>query len=340
MYTTFYIFLFILIIIGCIFRRTKNEHFLSNTIELTDFTLSPLRFSSNNKISNEFLQAVSKYIPIIEDNSYPEFQIRPKSLAIYDYLFKSKDSLRMVTNIYEVYFTIITNKDSQIYTYTDILNNLNRLNIYYLDKETKRVLEILFPKKTNFKFISSLPKKLGIGDIYCYWETENSPTLKQIAKDNKFIIVQMPKTNSVYNSIQIDYPNLVPAKYDISLQNSINTERVIYSIKDTISIFTNKDVSSYRTYGLIKTLFNHIVDIRIGVSSERTKYVLEYFRPENLIEIPLVPYHPGIEKYFWELEVYTYKPEAICVNTISTIPCEPQKLFDNRYRMILYGSNE
>ena len=337
MYATFYIFFLILIIIvSLILSSSKKEHFLSNTIELNNLTLKPLRFKSYSSISNEFLKALSSYISIIEDTKTPEFQIIPKSLAMYDYLNGAK-SLRLVSNIYETYFTMITNKDSQVYTYDDILMKPG-LTIYYLEPEMSRLMQLLFPKLKS-KYIDRLPNKLPPGDIYCYWETEYSIKLQSLAKNNKFLIIQMPKTDEVYNMIQISYPNLVPDKYDISLQNSINTERVIYTLRDTISIFTVDSVEDYRVYSLIKTIFNHIINIRTNVKSEQAKYILEYLRPENLIEIAIVPYHRGVEKYFRELEIYTNKPEAICVNTISTIPCQPKKLFDNRFRMILYGSN-
>lgn len=337
MYTNFYIFLLIVISIVVILQSPKREHFLSNTIELSDFTLQPLRFKSYNNISTQFLRALSKYIPIIEDNTSPEFQIIPKSLAVNDYL-NGAEQLRFVSNIYGVYFTMITNKDSQVYTYDDLIK-IPGLYIYYLNRDMDRLMNILFPNQ-NVRYLDRLPNKLPPAQIFCYWETEYSLMLKQLAKNNKFIIIQMPKTDEIYNSIRIDYPNLVPAKYDISLQNSFNTERVIYTLRDTVSIFTTDAIGKNRVYTLIKTMFSNIINIRTSIDTDQAKYVLEYFRPENLIEIALVPYHTGVEKYFRELEIYTTKPEGICVNTISTIPCQPQKLFDNRYRMILYGSNE
>ena len=112
MYANFYILLsiFTLIVILVIilnYSKPNIEKFLTNTIELTNLTLEPLSFNWNEQIAGEFLLALAQYIPLKKSVKNPEFIVEQKSLAIYDYFQNNNENIRLVTNLYEIFLSVL-----------------------------------------------------------------------------------------------------------------------------------------------------------------------------------------------------------------------------------------
>ena len=136
---------------------------------------------------------------------------------------------------------------------------------------------------------------------------------------------------------EIKFQSAVSWKYDIRNQKCSNTEKVIFSIKDTICLYTRYNKNDYRIYKFIETLFKFLLEIRIGIKDPLSKLTLEELRPEKLIEIPIVKYHNEVIKYFKKLNIFTNEPNNICLNTMTSRDCNPKLLEDNKMRLILYG---
>lgn len=339
MYSFFILFIILIVVLYAVSRQKSSnprEYFLSNTIELTDLTLSPIRISLSNATQRDFFQSLMRYIPLTVSKP-PQIITAPKSLMINQYQRQSKENLRLVTNLYSVYLTVISEKDSMIYTYDDILTKRPEIQIVG-GADLVPLCKTLFPNR-QIKQIEQLPKILQRDVVYVFWDTEYSPILNRLSVDNKFIIADFPQKHPVYDIVQFSYPNLFAAKYSVIDQGSINTKKVVYSLKDTISLWTTSEVQERVIYNFIKTLMEHIEDIRSGIRNKYSRKVFEELRPENMIEIDLVPYHKGVVQYFRELQIYTDIADPVCVNTITTIKCNPARLWDNRFRTILYGSD-
>lgn len=339
-YILFYIIVFLIFLTYILKPRQIYEDFLVNTIQLTSLTLDPIKYNTNGfSISQDFIDAIQRFIPMIQNESQPEIFSLPKSEMVKKYL-DNPDKTRFVCSIYTVYLTIISHQDNMLYTSLD-LKNSDHIIINILDKRLEPLMKTLYPKNRIRYIQPDSLKILERGNVYCSWETEYSSLTRSLHhSQNKFIILKMDSDMIDLDTIQLLYPTIILSKYNIMYQGSENTERVIYALKDSISLYTYSSVPDLRVYKFIETLFEQIEPIRVTPQNTGSKFALEFLRPENLIEISLIPYHPGVEQYFRKLEVITNKPDPICVNTITTIPCNPEILLDNRYRVILYGSND
>lgn len=327
-----------------------KETFLSNTIQLTDLTIKPLKIGYRGITENNFLESIKEYIPIqkIKYSTYEEIfhdttldmGFLTRSLAT-SYYKKNVKNINYISFIYSVYLNLIVIPESELYSYND-LSRLKKIKIFVIDKNIKNVLMILF-KGLNLEFIHlknnfniNLRDVLGLNGILAFWTPENSPELNELAKYNKFIILKFNENTNI-QTLNLEFPTLHIKKYDIRNQKSINIEKTIYTIKNSVCLYSRNNESNNRIYKFIETLFKFILEIRFGIKDPLIKLTLEELRPENLIEIPIVPYHPDVIRYLKKLNIFTNRENNICINTMTTQKCDPDLLESNKMRLILYG---
>lgn len=349
----FYIVLLIFTILLFYFNYViqDKETFLSNTIEITNLTIKPIKIGCRNIIENHLLNSMKKYIPIdvvnyetyndIYNDKTLDMGFLPRSLATTIYR-DNPIQINYVCSIYSVYLNLLVIPDSKLYTYDDILK-LKNIKIFIIEENLKNVLSILFKGiRIEFiiiknKFNINLRDMIGSKGILAFWTPENSNEINELANNNnKFLIIKLNEKTDI-QLLSLNYPTLQIKKYDIRNQKSFNIEKVIYTIKNTICLYTRNNFSNNRIYKFIETLFTFLFEIRIGVKDPLSKLTLEELRPEKLIEIPIVPYHNEVTVYFKKLNIFTNEENNICLNTMTTRNCNPDLLENNKMRLILYG---
>jgi len=346
MYTISYIFLILLIIICLYYYIPFHEHFISKTIELTNLTLNPIIFEKTNPFSEDLFNVLCRFIPMnLKDNTNKVELLCENSCNIIDkFLITKTINYRYVTALFPKYLTILIHIDNNISTLDQMINNNSIVNIYILDYTNPKIIQklltiLLNTNRYNFIYIKKLPNKIDKNAYYCLLSSEYNIDIYNLSKSNNFFIVEFPERHSNYIQLFIDFPYLSISKYDISRQRGFNNKKIIFSIRDFFCLWSFDYVSDYKVYNLIKTIFQNLENIRTGFSSEMDKYIIQYLRPENMIKITIIPNHTGVDQYYRELEIYSYNSDPLCINTISTINCNADTLYKNRFKLLnLYGT--
>lgn len=347
MYTISYIFLISVIILVLLNPYKKKEHFIQRTLEFSDMAMDPINVKVTFPFTKEFYSVLGQYVPLMQKRSNQKIELVADNLSniIKDYLDTKKTKYRFITSLFPKYLNIITLTENRIITYNDMLedNTINTIYIfdYFNYNITKKILEILFgTSKFKYIHITNFPKKLQTKAYYCIMTSQPSPTVSDLSKFNNYFIIEFPEKHPIYNRLKLTFPSIQIDKYDIQHQNASNIKKIIYSLRDYLCLWSFDYVPEKKIYTLIKTIFENIESIREGFKDKDIKLVMEYLRPENMISISVIPIHPGVERYYRELEVYTYNDDPICLDTITTIKCQPKVLFENRFKLLnLYGTN-
>jgi TRAP-type uncharacterized transport system substrate-binding protein len=263
-----------------------------------------------------------------------------RSLATTKYK-ENPESIKYISCIYSIYLNILTIPESGLHTYNDLLR-LKYIKIFIIEDNLKNVLTLLL-KNIKIEFIKiknefniNLQKMIGKNDIFVFWTPENSPEINKLAYYNKYRIITFDQITDI-QLLNLEYPTLQLKKYTILNQKSTNIDKVIYTIKNNVCLYSRFNNNNNRIYKFIETLFKFLFEIRIGVKDSLSKATLEELRPEKLIEIPIVSYHNEVIKYFKKLNIFTNEKNNICINTMTSRDCNKNVLEDNKMRLILYG---
>ena len=346
MLTISYIFLLSIIILCLIYGYPKKEDFISRTLEFSDMTMDPINVQITTPFSRDFLEVLGQYIPLIRYNKKAPVEIILDYTCniVFNYLKTKQTEFRYVSAIYPVYLTIFISNYNNIITFDNMLANQTIKNIYIFDVANPKIIEkmirsLVNSDRFNYIYINKFPEIIRQDAYYCMLSSEYNNDLETLAKNNKFFIIELPEKHPNYINFRLNFPSLTISKYDISLQSGINIKKIIFAVRDILCLWSFSNVSEYKIYTLIKTLFKNIENIRASFTNKNTTLIMEYFRPEHMITIPVVPIHIGVKKYYHELKVYTYNNDPICINTITSIKCSPDILFENRYKLLnLYGT--
>jgi hypothetical protein len=349
----FYIVLIIFTILLFYFYYVNQdkETFLSNTIQITNLTIKPLKIGYRNITENHLLNSMNNYIPIekVKYETYNDIYndvsldmgFLTRTLATTKYR-DNPSQINYVCSIYSVYLNLLVIPESKLYTYNDVLK-LKNIKIFIIEENLKNILSILFKGiriefiKIKNKFNINVRELIGTNGILAFWTPENSNDLNELANNNnKFLIIKFNEKTDI-QLLNLEYPTLHIKKYDIRNQKSFNIEKVIYTIKNSVCLYTRNNNSNNRIYKFMETLFTFLFEIRSGVKDPLSKLTFEELRPEKLIEIPIVPYHNEVILYFKKLNIFTNEENNICLNTMTTRDCNPNLLEDNKMRLILYG---
>ncbi len=349
MYTFFYIILFFIIVFIVKKHFTTSEHFLQNTIELSELTVDPVRFRLNTNDINQLyffnifkllipLKHNKKNFEIFIDNSIPVFQ---------HYLNTPNSDIRMVAPLYDEYLTILCDFSNNIITYEHMLSDCEQQRDFYIICntpsyfQTVQLIKILFPSnRFTFYNLEKFPIKLNKFALYCKFCTENNADLQTLSKRNQYFIMEFPKNHPNYQNLNINFQNVILSKYDISMQIGSNIRRVIYSFMNSVSLYTFSSVSNIKIYTVIKALFEGLDYFKIYVDNKNVKYLFESIRPEKMIIISVIPLHPAVEQYYRELFIFTNNQDPICINNaVSALECQSNTLFKNRFKLLnLFGT--
>jgi hypothetical protein len=352
MYTFFYIILFFIIIVIIAkkqFATTSSEHFLQNTIELSELTVDPVQFYLNTNDINQlyFFNIFKLLIPLKHNDKTFEIFIDNSILVFQDFLNTPNSNLRMVAPLYDEYLTIICDFSNHIITYENMLSDCKQQRDFFIISnrasyfQTVQFIKILFPSnRFTFYNLEKFPKKLNKFALYCKFCTENNADLQTLSKRNQYFIMEFPKNHPNYQNLNINFQNVILSKYDISMQIGSNIRRVIYSFMSSVNLYTFSSVSNIKIYNVIKALFEGLDYFRIYVNNKNVKYLFESIRPEKMIVISVIPLHPAVEHYYRELFVFTNNQDPICINNaVSALKCQPDTIFNNRFRLLnLFGT--
>jgi len=345
MKSIFYIIVITIIILLIYSNYNKNEHFIERTIEFSDLALNPINVSYNTfdtqSVSIRFFKILGKFIPLIHDTTKkPEIFNDKKSNILYQYLKENKTNYRFITQLYPKYLTILTSYSNSILTFNNMLNNNTIKDIYILEsnehKIVQNMLEILFKKKKyNYIFIYQFPKILNKNAYYALFSNEYNGDITALAPYNNYVIIEFPEKHPNYQELKFKFQSLIITKYDVSLQMAHNLKKIIYAITDYQCLWTYDYVSEMKIYAFTKTLFSNIETVRASFKNENLQFLFQNLRPEKMISISVIPTHRGTVKYLHELKLFTYKEHPLCVyNTVTTTSCEPDVLYDNRFKLL------
>jgi hypothetical protein len=346
MLTISYIFLLSIIILCLIYGSSKREDFISRTLEFSDMTMDPINVEITTPLSDDFFQVLGLYIPLVRYNKKAPVEIILDYTChiVYNFLQTKHTDYRYVSAIYPVFLTILISNYNNIITFDNMLANQTIKKIYIFDFTNPKIIEkilrsLINSDRFNYIYINRFPEIIEQDAYYCMLSSEYNSDLDTLAKNNKFFIIELPENHPNYINFRLNFPSLTISKYDISLQSGINIKKIIFAVRDILVLWSFSNVSEYKIYTLIKTLFKNIENIRADFTNKNTKFIMEYFRPEHMIIIAVAPIHIGVKKYYHELKVYTYNNDPICINTITSIKCSPDILFENRYKLLnLYGT--
>lgn len=318
----------ILLITGAILGATvqsEAEHFafLSYTVQLGDLAVEPIRIDTPNPLppTTDFVNVLSNVVPMVRSkpDAVPEVFIAPKTLVYNTNNLRiyQNTPVRFITNLYTTYLNIIVRADDDtvqpITTLQDALNQSLRLKVVYTDDTLLPIAELMFPRKNvrgyeQYTYTDFLrQKELAKGAIYFLWTHEQDPYLKTLGTRTKLRIVDVDQE---VPGILAKYPSLQRKGYDVQTQGATNKRPLVTTYADKVAIWGFDSLpknarNNQRIYQFTRTLFQHIEYIRRNVLPEYRNLFLE-LRPDTMVEIPLVPYHDGVVRYFHEMGAYSY----------------------------------
>jgi hypothetical protein len=221
-----------------------------------------------------------------------------------------------------------------------MLNNNTIKDVYILEytqhKIVQNMLEILFKeKKYNYIFIYKYPKILNRNAYYALFSNEYNINITALAPYNNYVIIEFPKIHPIYQELKFKFQSLTISKYDVSLQLVHNLRKITYAITDYQCVWTYDYVSEMKIYTFTKTLFSNIENVRTSFKNANLKFLFQNLRPEKMISISVIPTHHGTVKYLHELKIFTYKEHPLCINnTVTATNCNPELLYDNRFKLL------
>ena len=345
MKSIFYIIVIVIIILLIYSNYNNNEHFIQRTIEFSDLALNPINVSYNSfdslSISIRFFKILGRFLPMIHNTSNkPEIFTDKTSNILYQYLNENKTNYRLIAQLYPKYLTILTSYTNSILTYNNMLNNNTIKYIYIIEnnqhKIVQNMLEILFKKKKyNYIFVYKFPKILNKNAYYALFSNEYNSDITDLAPYNNYVIIEFPEKHPNYLELKFRFQSLTISKYDVSLQMAHNLRKITYAVTDYESLWTYDYVSEMKIYTFTKTLFSNIETVRSSFTNENLKFLFQNLRPEKMITISVIPTHRGTVSYLHELKIFTYKEHPLCIyNTVTTTSCNPELLYDNRFKLL------
>jgi hypothetical protein len=349
MYTFFYIILFFIIVFIAKKHFATSEHFLQNTIELSELAVDPVRFYSNTTDINHlyFFKIFKLLIPLKHNDNNFEIFIDNSLPVFQQFLNTPNSNIRMVAPLYDEYLTIICDFSNNIITYENMLSDCNQQRDFYIISnkpnyfQTVKLIKILFPSnRFTFYNLENYPTKIHKFALYCKFCTENNSELQTLSKRNQYFIMEFPKNHPNYQNLNINFQNVILSKYDISMQIGSNIRRVIYSFRSSVNLYTFSSVSNIKIYTVIKALFEGLDYFKLYVSVKNVKSLFESIRPEKMIVISVIPLHPAVEQYYRELFIFTNNQDPICINNaVSALKCNSNTIFNNRFKLLnLFGT--
>jgi hypothetical protein len=349
MKSIFYIIVITIILLLLYWNYNNNEHFITRTIEFSDLALNPINISYNTSVSQsvsiQFFKILGRFIPLINDTTQkPEIFTDKNSNILYQYLNNNKTNYRIITQLYPQYLTLLTSYSNSILTFNNVLNNNTIKDIYIIENKQHKILqnmlEILLKKKYNYIFIYQFPKILNKNAYYALFSNEFNSDITALAPYNNYVIIEFPEKHPNYQELKFKFQSLTITKYDVSLQMAHNLRKITYAITDYQCLWTYDYVSETKIYTFTKTLFSNIETVRSSFQSENLKFLFQNLRPEKMIGISVIPIHRGTIKYLHELKLFTYKEHPLCIyNTVTTTNCNPDLLYENRFKLLnLYAT--
>jgi hypothetical protein len=346
-----YIILYIILSIFIsylIYKKTSGifENFLTYKVILTNQSLYPPQFiidSYPNFIDKNLSKCIKSFYPIEirkENNIINYVNLNKNTLAICHkstanrlYLDNKVDNIRFLHDIYYEYICIIAPKETGIAQYNQIY--IENPIIFVVKSQLDilgPIIKLLFPTH-NVEIISSILRFNANTKKYIifYISTELSQILDSFSKENKFLILDFPKSNDAYKYIYLTYPEIKLDKMNIGDIKSINTNKTVYSFQLSKSLIINKKTN---IPNFIESVFQRFEYIRLFNSSTYYRIPMQSFSPEIILKLNIIPLHYEVSEYLKKLGVITNNDNNICKNTISTIKCNPMELEENSFRLM------
>jgi len=249
------------------------------------------------------------------------------------YLDHKTKNLQFLHDVYYEYICIIAPKDMGIARYEQIYTENPVIFVVKSQMEMLvPIIKLLFPSH-RIRVIPSILqfKTENVKYIIFYISPELSQILDTFSKENKFLILDFPKSNDIYRYIYLTYPEIKLDKMNIADITSINTNRTVYTFQLSKSFIINKNTN---INNFIESIFQRFEYIRLYHSSKYYRIPMQSFSPEMILKLNIIPLHPEISGYLKELGVITNDESAICKNTISTIKCNPMELEENSFKLM------
>jgi hypothetical protein len=347
----FYIILYIILCIVIsiqIYKKTSGfiENFISYRVILTDKSLAPVQFildKETSYIDNNLANCIKSFYPIeirkenniikyVNENNN-SMAICHKSQANRFYLDGKINNIELLHDIYYEYVCVISPKDTGIVQFNQIY--IEKPIIYIVNSQIDiltPLIKLLLPDLT-IKSISSILQINTKGQKYIifYICAELSKILDDFSKENKFLILDLPTQNDYYKYIYLEYPEIKLDKMNIGEIKSINVNKIVTTFQLSKCMIINKNTT---IDNFIETIFTKFEYMRLYNSSNYYRIPMQSFSPEIILKINIIPLHPMLNNYLYELGVITKNDNPICKNTISTIKCNSSQLEENSFRLL------
>ena len=347
-YIILYIILSVLISY-LIYKKTGGliENFITYRVILTDQSLTPVQFILDKEtsfIDDTFSKCIKSFYPIeikktnniikyVNENNNT-IALCHKSQANRFYLDDKVNNIELLHDIYYEYLCVISQKETGIVQFNQIY--IEKPIIYIVKSQIdilSPLIKILFPEHTIeiIPSILQLKAKKNKKYIIFYICAELSKILDDFSKENKFLILDLPKENYIYKYIYLEYPELKLDKMNIGEIKSINVNKIVTTFQFSKCMIINKNTN---IINFIESIFQRFEYIRLYSSSNYYRIPMQSFSPEIILKINIIPLHMMLNNYLRQLGVITTIDNTICKNTISTIKCNPNQLLENSFRLL------
>ena len=249
------------------------------------------------------------------------------------YLDDKVNNIELLHDIYYEYVCVISNKNSGIVQFNQIY--IEKPVIYIIKSQISLItplIKLLLPEHT-IEIINSFIE-LKVKDkkyVIFYICAELSKILDDFSKENKFLILDLPKENYIYKYIYLEYPEIKLDKMNIGEIKSINVNKIITTFQLSKCMIINKNTN---INNFIESIFQRFEYIRLFNSSNYYRIPMQSFSPEIILKINIIPLHNVLNNYLRILGVITPNDNPICKNTISTIKCNSSLLEENSFRLM------
>lgn len=331
-----------------IYKKTHGiiENFIPYRIILTDRALNPPEFILDKEtsfIDDNISKCIQSFYPlkiVKKENIIQYINSNSNSLGIcYKYevnklfLEKKIKNVTLLHDLYYEYLCIISPKSSGIFQYNQIRNE-NPV-VYILNRQfsiVSKIVKILLPN-IIIKQVSSILDLNKNKEKYILFILipELSNLIDEFAKNNKFLILDFPKENDLYKILFIGDLDTKFDKMNISYIKTINVNKVVNTLKFAKCIIVNKDAN---INNLIESIYERFEYIRLYNSSNYYRIPMTSFVPEITLKLNIIPLHKHFNNYLRELGIIITNDNPICKNTISTIKCNPDILWENRFKLL------
>ena len=290
---------------------------------------------------NKVATTPGSYYNITQVEKYPNALGLVQQDTLVDYVANlsspNNSNITLITAIGLEQITVILPGNSKISSWNQIKNK--RIGTFDLqsgsDKSLRKILSISQSDNMVINFTEvdevSIQNAFQTNTIDLFFCIASNPD-KMITNLAKQYPIRIIGTNGIdRQTLSIIFPYSTDAKIDTS-EYSISIMSTVKTLQSSVYLIANKDFPFGECYRLIKTIFNNFIYMK-EKGDDIYKLQLMEFNPSYLYSTTdIIPIHPGVRKFFEDINIITYNSSPECIFKVGVEKCNVTKL--NPYRLL------